>query len=84
MAGIGEDETTAVVLGRGLTAVGDGLATSGTVLCLGVADGGVALHAFIARTSAPPAIAAANRWVVPPRSTTRAAYSWPIGLTTGT
>ena len=75
MADIGEDETTAVVLGRGLPSVGDGLATSGTVLCSGVADGGVALHPLTASTSATPASAATNRWVVPPRSTTRPAYA---------
>lgn len=51
---------------------------------LALADGDAPTHPLTVSTSAAPTSTLVSRWVVPPRSTTRPVYSWPIGLTTGT
>jgi hypothetical protein len=50
---------------------------------LALADADAPAHPLTVTTSAAPTSTLVSRWVVPPRSTTFAGYSLPIGLTTG-
>jgi hypothetical protein len=51
---------------------------------LALADADAPAHPLTVSTSAAPTSTLVSRWVVPPRSTTCAGYSLPIGLPTGT
>ena len=63
-------------------AIGEDDASDVALGRLPVGDGDAALHAPTASATTALTVSHAYRWVVPPRPTTRPAYSWHCGLTT--